>query len=242
MKAASPLSFIYSLRGWQQLGEKRFLGRHLMVKGEYVNDILSGRKRATIRLGRVQLKYNELIVHGGGRPVAKVRVENIVYKRVSELTDEDAKKDGFRNVKELLEALERAYGRKLKPDDTVTIIEFSVIQDLSKLEPQDPYLGLEPADIARLALRYIPERLSEEEKKILRDLTMTNSIRATAYRLYGDISRRWKVRRVLRRALHELLKEGYIASKRPEAGRKGSGEKQPKRKNLRGRKRGEGRS
>jgi hypothetical protein len=36
-------------------GERRykFLGRHLMVKGEYVDDILKGRKRATIRLGLV---------------------------------------------------------------------------------------------------------------------------------------------------------------------------------------------
>ena len=45
----------------------KFLGRHLMVKGEYVNDIISGRKKATIRLGFVKLRYNELIVHGGGR-------------------------------------------------------------------------------------------------------------------------------------------------------------------------------
>jgi len=206
--------------------QKRFLGRHLMVKGEYVDDILSGRKRATIRLGRVQLKYNELIVHGGGRPIAKVRVEKVIYKKVKDLTVEDARKDGFRTVEELIRALERMYDKKISPEDVVTIIEFSVVQDLSKLEPQDPYLGLQPSDIARLALRYIADALSEEEKRILRDLTMTNSIRATAYRLYRDLGKRWRIRRALRKALRELLTRGYI---RAQSGNNETGARQVRR-------------
>jgi hypothetical protein len=197
------------------MGEQRFLGRHLMVKGEYVDDILSGRKRATVRLGRVRVKYDELIVHGGGRPVAKVRVTGVRYKRVSELTPEDARIDGFESVEELIRALEKAYGRRLRPDDVVTIIEFEVVQDLSKLEPSDPYLGLQPADIARLALRYLADSLSEDEVRILRDLTVTNSIRATAYRLYRDLGRRWLVRRVLRRVLRELLRRGLLRPRNP---------------------------
>jgi len=200
-------------------GQKtRFLGRHLMVKGEYVDDILSGRKRATIRLGRVRVKYDELIVHGGGRPVAKVRVKNVVYKKVRDLTLEDALKDGFSSVEELLQALRKAYG-EIRPDDYVTIIEFEVVQDLSKLEPEDPYLGLEPADIARLALRYLGDTLGEEEKRILRDLTVTNSIRATAVRILGSLEKRWIVRRVLRRALNELVRRGLIRAQRGRAQR-----------------------
>jgi hypothetical protein len=189
--------------------KQRFLGRHLMVKGEYVDDILSGRKKATIRLGRVRVKYDELIIHGGGRPVAKVRVTSVTYKKVKDLTEEDARKDGFNSLNELLDALRKAYG-EINPDDLVTIIEFEVIQDLSSLEPQDPYLGLQPADIARLALRYLQDGLSEEERKILRDLTITNSIRTTAVRLFGSIERRWRVRRVLRKSLEELVRRGLI--------------------------------
>ncbi len=191
----------------------KFLGRHLMVKGEYVDDILSGRKRATIRLGIVKLKYDELIVHGGGRPVAKVKVKRVTYKKIKELTDEDAKLDGFRNVAELIVALQKAYG-EFSPEDYVTIIEFEVIQDLSKLEPEDPYLGLSPADVARLGLRYLSNMLSEEEKRVLVELTRTNSIRATAVRLYGTIERRWKVRRVLKKVLNELVRRGYVAARR----------------------------
>lgn len=191
----------------------KFLGRHLMVKGEYVKDILEGRKKATIRLGIVKLKYDELIVHGGGRPVAKVKVTNVRYKKVKELTDEDAKLDGFRNVAELIAALQKAYGR-INPDDYVTIIEFEVVQDLSKLEPEDPYLGLSPADVARLGLRYLKNILSEEEVRILIELTRSNSIRAAALRLYGTIERRWRIRRVLRKVLNELVRRGYISSRR----------------------------
>ncbi|BES82125.1 ASCH domain-containing protein [Pyrodictium abyssi] len=210
----------------------KFLGRHLMVKGEFVDDILSGRKRTTIRLGRVHVKYNELIIHGGGRPVAKVRVTNVVYKRVSELTDEDAVKDGFRSREELLEALRHMYG-EFRDDDYVTIIEFEVIQDLSSLEPQDPYLGLEPADIARLGLRYLADMLSDEDKKVLRDLTSTNSIRSTAIRLYGSIERRWRVRRVVRRVLSELVRRGLIKARNTVAAKRGGSRHTRQRKGRR---------
>jgi len=186
-----------------------FLGRHLMVKGEYVDMILSGRKRATIRLGIVKVKYPELIVHGGGRPIAKVKVTDVVHKRVSELTDEDAREDGFNNVKELLDVLRRVYG-DVKPDDYVTIIKFQVTQDLSKLEPEHPYLGLEPADVARLGLRYLRGELSDKEAEILRDLTVTRSIRATSIRFFGTIEKRWIIRRLLKRVLRELVRRGIL--------------------------------
>ncbi len=191
----------------------KFLGRHLMVKGEYVDDILSGRKKATIRLGIVKLRYNELIVHGGGRPVAKIRVTRVRYKKVSELTDEDAVLDGFNSLDELLRELKKNYG-DVKPDDYVTIIEFEVVQDLTSLEPQDPYLGLRPADVARLGLRYLRDMLSDEDVKVLTELTRTDSIRATAINLYGDLGKRWRVRRVLRRVLRELLRRGLIGKRK----------------------------
>ncbi|NPA05131.1 MAG: ASCH domain-containing protein [Crenarchaeota archaeon] len=180
-----------------------------MVKGEYVDMILSGRKRATIRLGIVKVKYPELIVHGGGRPIAKVKVTDVVHKRVSELTDEDAREDGFNNVKELLDVLRRVYG-DVKPDDYVTIIKFQVTQDLSKLEPEHPYLGLEPADVARLGLRYLRGELSDKEAEILRDLTVTRSIRATSIRFFGTIEKRWIIRRLLKRVLRELVRRGIL--------------------------------
>ncbi len=187
-----------------------YLGRHLMVKGNYVNAILESKKVATIRLGIVKPKYDELIVHGGGRPVAKVAIESVEYKKVRELTDEDAKLDGFKTKDELIEELRRLYGY-ISPDDYVTIIKFKVIRKLTDLQPVDHYLGLQVGDVARLGLRYLPKELSNEDKEILIDLTRTNSIRKTAINIFGDLNKRRIVRRLLRKVLNELVRRGIIS-------------------------------
>ncbi len=191
----------------------KYLGRHMMVKGKYVEKILSGEKQATIRLGIVKPRYEEVIIHGGGRPVAKVVITGVYHKKVKELTREDALLDGFSSVEELVNGLREAYP-DIRPDDWVTIIRFRVKQRLDNLPRSDPYRGLEPADIARLALRYIDD-LGDEEKRVLLDLTRTNSIRATAYRLYGGIDKRWRVRKVLKRALRELERRKIIRVEKP---------------------------
>ncbi len=196
-------------------GEKKrvqYLGRHIMIKGVFADKLLEGSKSTTIRLGIVKPRYKEVIVHGHGRPLAKAEVTEVRVKRVSELTEEDARRDGFKSLDDLLDALKSVYG-DIGPDDYVTIIGLRVKQRLDSLESEDPYLGLEPADIARLALRYLRDELDEEEVKILEDLTRTNSIRMTAVRLYGSIERRYKVRRALRRSLEMLLERGLVRVK-----------------------------
>ncbi len=191
----------------------KFLGRHIMVKGEYGKLILEGRKVATIRLGKVRPRYKEMIVHGGGKPLAKIEVINVVYKKVRELTDEDAKKDGFNNLDELMKHLRKVYGR-IKDDDWVTIIEFKVIQRLDNLPVEDPYMGLRPVDIARIALRYLGKELSEDERKILTALTRTGSIRGAAIELYKTIEKRDRIRRVLRKVIEILKKRGILTTSR----------------------------
>ena len=189
-------------------GKPQYLGRHLMVKGEYAEKILKGSKTTTIRLGRVRTRYSEVIIHSGGRPIAKAMITSVRHKRVRDLTDEDARKDGFKSREELVRALKEAYG-SIDPDSMVTIIEFRVSRRFDELETENPYMGLDPADIARLALRYL-KGLNEEERRVLMDLTRTNSIRSTALRLYGDLGKRWIVRKVLRRALKALAGRGLL--------------------------------
>ncbi|UXD21904.1 hypothetical protein IPA_09405 [Ignicoccus pacificus DSM 13166] len=188
-------------------GRNKFLGRHIMIKGKYVDMILEGRKTTTIRLGKWIPKFDEVTFHGGGRPFAIARIVNVRYKRVSELTDEDARKDGLKNKEDLIKELKRVY-ENLRPDDYVTIIEFDVIKKLTELDVKDPYMGLKPVEIARLALRYLD--LNPNERKILRTLTQTGSLREAAIRLYGSVEARWRVRKVLKRALHELVRKGII--------------------------------
>jgi hypothetical protein len=181
-----------------------------MVRGEFVKPILEGVKKATIRLGIVVPKYDEIIIHGGGRPIAKARITEIIHKKVSELTDSDAALDGFSSREELIEALKKVYGR-VSPDDVVTIIKFEVIQRLDEVKSDDIYCGLNPPDIARIYLRYLRESAGEEEGKILELLSRGLSIREVAKKLYGSPEKRFRVRRAVRKALRELISRGILS-------------------------------
>jgi len=190
-------------------GVKKYLGRHIMVKGRYIDLILSGRKIATIRLGVIRPKYSEVIIHGGGRPIAKAKIVAVYYKRIKDLTDEEARMDGFINKKELVNELKGIYGG-LSDEEFVTIIVFQILQRFDELPANKPYLGLEVRDLAGLGLRYLSSELSDEEKKILMSLTRTNSIRAASMNLFNSVSKRYLVRKVLRKVLRRLLERNVL--------------------------------
>ncbi len=197
------------------LGEKAvtrtvYLRSHLMVKGRFAKLILEGRKTTTIRLGRVIPRKEEVFIHGGGRVIAKARIKRVEYKKVSELTLEDARKDGYKSVKELLRELERVYEKEISPEDTVTIIEFEIIEKIDKSEPKDHYMGFTPRELAIIALKHLGDELSEEDKKALEALVRYGSIREAAIRLYGNIAKRWLVRRALRKSLRKLVEKKVI--------------------------------
>jgi len=195
-----------------------YLRRHIMMRGEYARLLLSGRKKATIRLGKVIPKYDEVIIHSWGRPIAKAKIVKVVYKRIRELTNEDAWKDGFKTRDELLRELRRVYGG-FNDNNLVTVIELEVVQRFDKLVPEDPYLGLKPSDVGRLALRYLENELSHEELSILEELAKGRSIRRVAKRITGSPLNRSKIRRVVRKALALLVKKGIIGSSRNNKGK-----------------------
>ncbi len=99
--------------------------RKLRFRDEYIPLILTGRKRSTIRLEK---KYDVgdtvyLVSQTTGRIFGKAKITNIIEKRLDELSDEDAWRDGFKDKYTLIEALKSIYGNL--PDDTkVYIIEF----------------------------------------------------------------------------------------------------------------------
>ncbi|ESQ24721.1 MAG: hypothetical protein OSP8Acid_12870 [uncultured Acidilobus sp. OSP8] len=116
-------------------GGVRGLGRRLKFKKRYLQMILEGRKRSTIRLGRLVLRDRLLTIVGDGKPIALARVDEVTYKKVRELTDEDARVDGFRGLIDLFRELRRIYGNFGLEDD-VTIIRFTVLKRLDN-EGQD---------------------------------------------------------------------------------------------------------
>ncbi len=94
---------------------------------EYVDLILSGRKKSTVRKGIKSYEIGKIVyLTASNKPFAKARVTKAVVKRIKELSDEDARKDGFENKEELVNALKKIYGR-VDDTDIVTVIHFELV-------------------------------------------------------------------------------------------------------------------
>ena len=183
----------------------KWLGKHLMLKAKYAPLILNGSKKSTIRLGKVDVRNREFYINSGGKIIAKAVVKDVQYKTVRELTDEDAKLDGFKNREELIGELRRHYG-KISDDDWVTIIIFDILEILNLDE--SGYGGMKPKQISELALKYLP--LNEQEEMIHRKIIEYGSIRKAARKIYGSLQMRWKIRNALNKAYRELVERGII--------------------------------
>ena len=101
--------------------------KRINFDSEYVEAIIEGKKITTIRKGIKRYPVGRIVeLTVDNKPFAKARVDKVVVKRVRELTDEDAKKDGFDNRDELIEALKRIYG-SIKDSEFVTIVHFTLV-------------------------------------------------------------------------------------------------------------------
>ncbi|ABP50405.1 ASCH domain-containing protein [Pyrobaculum sp.] len=177
--------------------------RHLMLSHRYVKALLEGRKRSTIRPGVLKVA-DRVYIHSKGRIVAVAEVESVMYKRVLELTDEDARLDGFNNREELVAYLKRRYPG-LRDTAIITIIKFRKVEEADM--PEDAvYGGLSPVELATLALSRL--KLSPRERRILQAVVETGSLRKAALKLFGTIDKRGAIRRVLRKAAKMLADGG----------------------------------
>ncbi len=176
-----------------------------MLKSKYLDKLSNGRF-TTIRLGIIRPKYREVFIHSGGMVVAKARITNVLYKRVSELTDEDAVADGFTGREALIDELRGIYGN-ITNNDWVTILTLEVTKAIGRRD--DGSIGLSPVDVARLALRYnVP--LSEGERRVLQELVNEGSVRKAAVKLFNSLRGRVVIRRIVRKSLKYLIRMGVI--------------------------------
>ncbi|MEM2086070.1 MAG: ASCH domain-containing protein [Archaeoglobaceae archaeon] len=94
---------------------------------EFTSLILSGVKKTTIRKGIRSYPVGNLVeLTVENKPFAVAKVKKVVVKRISELSEEDAKKDGFESLKDLLDKLRRIYG-ELGENDFVTLVHFELL-------------------------------------------------------------------------------------------------------------------
>lgn len=184
--------------------------KFMLIDSAYKSRILRGDKVTTIRYGNYEAKPGSevyLVITPSDTAVAKVRITRVEKKKVRELTNEDAKMDGFSDVKELLRELSKIYG-ELYGDDEVTIIGFEVVKRFQDGIPLKWLKGLnyrEPEDIARLYLENQDKlNLSRETDFILHRIYKEGLGRAV--RTFGPK----KVQQALLKAYHQLYAEGLI--------------------------------
>jgi len=187
--------------------------RHLEFDGRYAEAILSGKKRATVRLGRrPNLKEGDaVLIHSGGYALGKAIIERVESKTVGELTDEDAFLDGFSSREELINALKTHY-KHVNDDSPAHVIVFRLVERFDKpvMSSDYAYEGNNPIEIAEMALKYLD--LPEEDRRLIELFLKTGSLRKAAYRL-GGMNKRYLIRDALRRAYEELKKRGLMGPK-----------------------------
>jgi hypothetical protein len=103
----------------------------------FVDQLRSGRKTATIRLGDKSRKYKRgqvvwITIGYSHQPREKIFaavIDDVEVKKVEELSPRDIEHDNpeFRRREETVDFLAKIYSRPIGEDDTVTVIRFSQI-------------------------------------------------------------------------------------------------------------------
>jgi hypothetical protein len=103
----------------------------------FVDQLRSGRKTATIRLGDKSRKYKRGQVvwitvgyrHQPREKIFAAVIDDVEVKKVEELSRRDIEHDNpeFRRSEETVAFLQKIYTRPISDEDTVTVIRFSQI-------------------------------------------------------------------------------------------------------------------
>jgi len=184
--------------------------KFILLDNKYKSKVISGKKVTTIRFGKYEAKPGTevyIVITPSDTAIAKAKIKGIRTKKVKELTIEDAKLDGFSDVKELVRELSRIYG-ELHGEDEVTIIEFEDVEPLKEGIPLKLLKGLnyrDPYRIAELALENFKELNLSEDTKLILSKVVQNGLREAAKR-FGPK----RLQQALLKAYHSLYEEGII--------------------------------
>jgi hypothetical protein len=102
--------------------------KKLVFKLDYAGKILAGEKTTTIRLA-TNLKENDIVeVYVGHVRIGRAKIKKVSKKRLSELTEEEIKTDGFNSREDLVRNLAKIYGNKvISSDPHLYVIEFQLL-------------------------------------------------------------------------------------------------------------------
>ncbi|MDI9646295.1 MAG: ASCH domain-containing protein [Archaeoglobales archaeon] len=98
---------------------------------DFVPLILSNKKKTTLRKGIKSYPVGQLVelTVENSKSFAVARIKKVVVKRLKEISDEDAKLDGFESKEDLVRTLRRIYG-DVKDTEFFTVVHFEVVKEL----------------------------------------------------------------------------------------------------------------
>ncbi len=187
----------------------------MMFSKKYLKELLSGSKLTTIRAGNIKYKPGDVVlVYCGGLVLGRARILRVERRKLIDLTEEDARRDGFSSLHELLKALKQHYPN-IRRDTPLVLIEFEWVEKFETPLSDADYswnYDKDPLEVAKLALEKLDD-LSFEERVVLETFVKAGSIRKAARKL-GGLSTRSLVRGVLRRVAERLASMGLIGVRR----------------------------
>ncbi len=177
---------------------------YIYFSKEYRDKILTGEKVTTIRLGQIPIKEGELYyANCGGEIIGILRVEKVEYKKLKEISKEDAILDGFKSKRKLRRALKKHY-KGFNSNSIFTIIHFKLIEKYK--DPKRMYTCNDVLSLIRYILQNDDE-LSNIERQLLNLVLEKGSIRKAA----KEINRDKRIFRfIIRESLERLKKKGKL--------------------------------
>lgn len=153
------------------------LGKFLNFKKEYLERVLEGGKVTTIRRGIVTPSHDRVYLTCNGKALGEARISSLRFVRLRDLTDIDAKRDGFENKDELLKALRQIYP-DISQEDWVTIITLEDVTRYSKPSAVEDLRGLPSERLAEASRRILACGLATtlEEKRLFALLALGHGL------------------------------------------------------------------
>ena len=100
--------------------------KRIRLKPEYMDLVATGMKRSTVRAGVRNIDPGAAEIVSGSHAIP-VEIMKTVIKRFDELTEQDARTDGFETLDGLAAALRRFYPQ-IGPADPVSIVYFERVR------------------------------------------------------------------------------------------------------------------
>ena len=186
--------------------------KHLQFEGKYKDLIKSGKKRLTVRIQKPKLHPGDIVIfHAGGKAIGKFKIKRIYTKKLYQITDEEAKLDGFKSKDQMIRSIKLHYPR-IKDNKEVVLIEFEPVEifeeEVSSEDLAWKGVKIDPKMLAELALKY-DDSLTDKQKLYLKLIIECGSLRKAAMKL-GNLKKRGILRKILRKSLERLVEKGVI--------------------------------